>query len=295
MNAFTAEERASGIGSSDAAAVAGVSPYQTPYEAYLRKTGELPPQEETQAMRWGTYLEPIIADIYEEETGRKLMRPSPMYRHPGRPWAFASLDRVCQDDGRVVEIKTAGIHQADKWGQPGTDQIPDQYVIQVAHQLMVTDRDVADVAVLIAGTDFRIYTLARNEALEERLWEIEEEFWERVQLRMPPEPTWLHPSTPGLISSLYGVEDGLAVDLGEQELNLVGQYQSLSQEIGKAQALRDSVKAQLLGRMGPAGLARLPDGSHLTRKETFRKSYTVRETTWIDFRVRPPKKEKVLQ
>src|SRR6185437_1023395 len=61
--------RQSGIGSSEAATACGINPYDTPLSLYLRKIGQGEPIEETAAMRWGSRLEPVIADAYSEETG----------------------------------------------------------------------------------------------------------------------------------------------------------------------------------------------------------------------------------
>ena len=51
-------------------------------------------------------------------------------------------------------------------GEPGTDEIPDYYMTQVQHYLAVTGVKTADVAVLIGGNDFRIYTIEADEELQ---------------------------------------------------------------------------------------------------------------------------------
>jgi len=58
------------------------------------------------------------------------------------------------DSGRLVEIKTA--RSADGWGEAGTDEVPQEYLIQVQHYLAVTALPVADVAVLFGGQEFRL-------------------------------------------------------------------------------------------------------------------------------------------
>ncbi len=53
---------------SESAAVMGASPWMTPYQLWLAKTGR---QETvvTQAMQHGTDLEPLAREAYEEQTG----------------------------------------------------------------------------------------------------------------------------------------------------------------------------------------------------------------------------------
>ena len=59
--------RRQGIGSSDAAAAVGVSPYQSQLELWLIKTGrdqhlpKVDPNDEGSPLYWGTLLEPIVA------------------------------------------------------------------------------------------------------------------------------------------------------------------------------------------------------------------------------------------
>ena len=53
-------ERRKGIGGSDVAAIIGLSPWTTPLDIYEQKLGIALPSEETEAMYWGTALEPAI-------------------------------------------------------------------------------------------------------------------------------------------------------------------------------------------------------------------------------------------
>lgn len=87
----------------------------------------------------------------------------------------------------MVEFKTSS--KSDGWGEPGTDEIPDYYMTQVQHYLAVTGVKTADVAVLIGGNDFRIYTIEADEELQALLIERESEFWALVESRTPPDLT----------------------------------------------------------------------------------------------------------
>lgn len=102
------------------------------------------------------------------------------------PFMRANLDGIA-DDGRVVEFKTSS--KSDGWGEVGTDEIPDYYMTQVQHYLAVTGVKTADVAVLIGGNDFRIYTVEADEELQALLIERESEFWALVESRTPPDLT----------------------------------------------------------------------------------------------------------
>ncbi len=65
--------RNQGIGSSDSAAVVGLSPYKSPLELWMEKTGRKAPDDlsDNEAVFWGSTLEPVIAQVYGEKTGAK--------------------------------------------------------------------------------------------------------------------------------------------------------------------------------------------------------------------------------
>jgi len=181
--------RTTGIGGSDVAAILGLSKWQTPLQVYQEKRGEIEPQADNDAMRWGRYLEPVVRQAYADETGREVRVLDELVRHPANDFMIANLDGfVLPTDGprRVFEAKTA--RTGDGWGEPGTDQIPQPYLLQVQHYMAVTGFIVADVAVLIGGSDFRLYEVPADAELQQMLVDAEAEFWARVQAGEPPEP-----------------------------------------------------------------------------------------------------------
>ena len=177
--------RQTGIGGSDVAAILGLSKWRTPLSVYLEKRGESAPQDDNESMLWGRVLEPVIRQQYADRTGRAVRVPSELIRSAARPWMIANLDGMT-DCGRVVEIKTARTSMG--WGDPGTDEIPNDYLLQVQHYMAVTGFPVCDVAVLIGGSDFRMYEVPADLELHDMLAQAEAQFWETVQRGEPPAP-----------------------------------------------------------------------------------------------------------
>jgi putative phage-type endonuclease len=181
------EERRTGIGGSDAAAALGLSPWRTPFDLWIEKLGEGDPLPASEPMRWGKLLEPVIAAEYCRRTGRTIEPAPALIRHPTHPWMIGHIDgRVVDEPGRILEVKTAGIGIG--WGEPGTDEIPLQYLTQCHHYLIVSGAEAVDVAVLIGGQDFRLYTIRRDDDIAGSLFEQEYTFWQCVQDRVPPDP-----------------------------------------------------------------------------------------------------------
>jgi len=179
------DERRKGLGGSDAAPACGLSPWKTPYQLWLEKTGQTEgPQQDNDAMFWGRTLEPVIRQRYADVTGRTVIIPNEIIRHPKIDWMLANLDGLAEN--RVVEIKTA--RSPIGWGEPGSNEIPEIYMLQVQHYLTVTKLSLADVAVLIGGSDFRLYEIEADHELQELLIEKEAAFWKMVQDMIPPDP-----------------------------------------------------------------------------------------------------------
>lgn len=177
--------RLNGIGSSEIAAVVGLNPYRGPHDIYNEKRGIAAPFEGNEATEFGNRLESVILDWYEEQTGQKLDRTNVSRAHPDAPWMLATVDALAAD--RIVEAKTASWTQVDRWGETGTDQVPDEYLVQVAWQMAVLDVDRADIAVLL-DRSFRIYTVHRNMDLERQLIAKGRAFWhDNVLAGEPPE------------------------------------------------------------------------------------------------------------
>lgn len=181
------EQRAKGIGGSEVAAILGLSPWKTPYQVWQDKMGLSGKRDETPAMAWGTKLEPIIRQAYSDETGRIVRLPGHL-ADDDCPQMIGTVDGIAEDGeaSRVLEVKTAKF--AQEWGEPGTDEIPMVYILQVQQYMRITKLPLADVAVLIGGNDFRIYEVLADIELQDIMIEKIMAFWKLVESGEPPEP-----------------------------------------------------------------------------------------------------------
>lgn len=179
--------RKSGIGASEAAPIVlGKDRFgRTAVDVYSAKV--LDPREySTQAMSRGNFLEGGVLAWYEAETGEKIARRNVTLRSPTHEWMLATPDGLTVSD-RVVEAKTA--RHRDGWGEPGTDQIPLEYLIQTHHQMIVTELRVADVPVLFGGLEFALYRVEFDAELAEMIVRETGAFWrDHVLARVPPAP-----------------------------------------------------------------------------------------------------------
>lgn len=180
-------ERKNYLGGTDLAAICGLNPYRTALDVYLDKISDDISEETNAAMRWGTLLEDVVARAYSEDTGYIVnIEPNTIY-HPEHKFLGANIDRWVGNKEFVLECKTAGFTKAKEWGDSGTDQIPESYLVQVAYYAAICDVPKVDIAVLIGGQDFRIYTYNKNKDLEDKIIKIGINFWNNhIEKRIPP-------------------------------------------------------------------------------------------------------------
>lgn len=250
------EVRKNGIGGSDAAAAVGLSPYMSPLELWLIKTGRdaiLPkpdPNDTTAPVFWGSMLEPIVAASYTKQTGNKVRRVNAVLQHPTIPFMLANIDRevVGCRDVQLLECKTAGEFGARLW----RDGVPEYVQLQVQHQLAVTGRQAADVAVLICGQKLEVHRVVRDDELIARLIPLEAAFWRYVETDNPPPPDGsdsadralrcLYPSASGTVdftddrrlSSVFADLVAVRADIEARQQVEAQLRQSIAQAIGEA-------------------------------------------------------------
>jgi putative phage-type endonuclease len=182
------ETRLDGLGGSDAPVVLGVSPYRRPIELWREKVERIIPDGDSPLrLRIGNMIEPLVLDLYREQTGRKVRRTQATRWSKTWPFAFAHLDASVVGERRIVQVKTT--RSSDRWGDPGqgpTLGVPPDIYVQELHELAVSGADVADVAVLFGLGEFRVYELPRDDDAIRELMEAEREFWRDVQEKTEP-------------------------------------------------------------------------------------------------------------
>lgn len=192
--------RQNGLGGSDIASLLGFNPYKSKLDLYIEKTtpiDEAIQEEVSEAVRWGNLLEPVILSRYAEEVTDWYVGPNKKtFSHPNYNFLLATPDgfifRKRGNDINTlasggIEIKTAGYLKRKEWGPSNTQKIPFPYYLQICHYMLVTDLPVWEIAVLIGGNDFRIYSFDRDPSIEEQIIEESTKFWEEhIEKRIPP-------------------------------------------------------------------------------------------------------------
>lgn len=133
--------------------------------------------------------------------------------------------------------------------------------LQVLHQLAVTGKQAADVAVLVCGQELRIHRIERDEALIAQLIELEARFWRYVETDTAP-PADGSDSAAIALKALWPSDSGETLDLrGDLALSaafsdLVAVRATLAATALQEESLRQTIQQ----RMGDATVAAFDGG-----------------------------------
>ena len=264
--------RKGGIGSSDAASAVGLNPYKSQLQLWMEKTGrdgtlpKVDPNDQTSPMYWGAMLEPIVAAHYSKRTGYKVRRINAVLQHSQHPWMLANLDREVMGapDVQILECKTAGLNGSRLW----KEGVPEYIQLQVMHQLAVTGKQAADVAVLICGQDLQIHRIERDDSMIAKLIALERQFWRYVELDQQP-PADGSDSADIALRCLYPQDNGQTLDLTKDtEMSAaLSDLMAVRQLLTMNSQLEAQLKQRIQQRMGEATKA-LFDWGHVTWKRS---------------------------
>lgn len=267
--------RRSYIGGSDAAAVVGLNPYVSAYSLWCEKKGITPDFAGNLATAVGEYLEEFIAKRFEEETGKKVRRNNFCIFNEDYPWAMADIDRELVGEDAGLECKSTS---ALNLKQYKGGSFPAKFYVQCVHYLAVTGKQRWYLAVLIGNSDFKVFTIERQDVLEDidALMAAEKDFSVTMQGDTPPamdgsEATDAALRQQGLSADL---DEETVIDLTERE-ELLDQYFDLKTQSEDLAKQADAIKQQLMQDMTENVYARTP---------RYRISYKPQERKTFDWR-----------
>ena len=135
------------------------------------------------------------------------------------------------------------------------------------HQLAVTGKQAADVAVLLGGQELQIHRIERDEAMIAQLIALEQQFWGCVQNRIPPAVDGTD-SADRALRALFPRETEECKDFS-QDRSLSVLFEDYLDTRGQAERMKvkeDELKQQLQMAMGSAAKAQFETGFITWRK-----------------------------
>lgn len=176
------------VTASELAAVMGLDPYKTAGDVWAIKTGKVENDGGSDAAEWGHRIEPALLDWaagkLESSITRNVWKTSGVLG--------GTCDAIVDSCGVPLEAKTCGLMNFKalnmaEWGEDGTDEVPDRFLVQVHVQMIVTGTQYAYLAALLAGHGQRLYTIERHPALCDEIERRADAFWKCVTTDTPPD------------------------------------------------------------------------------------------------------------
>lgn len=248
-------ERRAYVGSSDVAAIMGMSKYANAYDVWLEKTGKLEPKELTsEAIDLGVMLEPIVVGWAEKMLG-PIEKDSTVleFKHDFLP-LVDHPDGLLRATGEPIEAKTAGLAGPlpPGWGREGTDEVPDPYVIQATVHMMCTKKAVCHLPAFLGGRGLNMYSIGFNDTLAAIIADKIQAFWKCVTTDTAPEG-WPTLETAKYIRRTPGKSIELSIDpvLAWKDLEAIAK---------EAKERAERAKAALFALLGDADMGQTEKG-----------------------------------
>jgi putative phage-type endonuclease len=238
------ELRSQHIGASDVAALFDMSPFTTLWQLWMEKSGKLPPEDlsDNKSVQAGTFLESGIANWAAHRWDMKIEKVVDYYTADDCPGMGASLD-FQTDGGHPVEIKWSA--HGDGWEYEG-DTItcaPDNYVLQVLHQMACTDAEYGWLIALIRNEPRRM-KVPRSEEIISKIKSHVAKFWDSV--RAGEEPPVDFDKDGDAVVRLLDFVPMSEVTLTTEHAHLFQTYLENAAIEKEAKAKKDAAKTELL-------------------------------------------------
>lgn len=234
------------IGGSDAASVIGLNPFMSRYALWAEKTGRMPPFEGNLATDVGTYLEEFIAKRFEKETGKKVRRENASIVNDAYPFAIANVDRVIVGEDAGLEIKSTSSLALSKFKN---GEYPARFYCQCVHYLAVTGKKRWYLAVLIGNTEFKVFTIERDEAEIAELMEAERAFWtDHVLADIPPEIDSQESTSKALVQVFPTADEDTEIDLSSLEDDIEDLFE-IKKQIKTLDGLKTKIENKIKAEM----------------------------------------------
>jgi putative phage-type endonuclease len=293
------EGRRGGIGGSEAAALYDASPWLTPYQLWLGKTGRCEPdttKSEPPHLYWGRVLEPSLRQAYAELLDRDIGPGVVNMTTPATGILLANTDGTItrggtiyvESDGEVAELEAPGdgvyegkvttLFRKAEWDE-GT---PLYYVVQCQHYLAVTGLQWASVGVFVQGDrdPLRARDMLRHQSFIDEHVERCNTWWDRHVKADTPPPVDGSARTAEMLRRTYaGTDPESIVRLDDAFAAKRGRMAAIEAAIKKLEAEKDQLRNEVMAAIGEAGAGELPDGSGWTWRSSTRRERVVAAST----------------
>ncbi|MHC4464318.1 MAG: YqaJ viral recombinase family protein [Planctomycetota bacterium] len=294
-----------GISGSRGAAILGLSQWATPVQVWLdimehRKPGfcvshgfKVPDPVEGAPLRWGLAFEEAVIQLALEFTREEgIYQREHLYRHPENDFITCHIDGMYGSsfnsdyNQRILhEGKTTNIRSfREKWGEPGSDRIPQEYQIQTQLQMMCAEAHMNIVSVLVFPQMvdeweklditpdiidcnkwavalaemgyFHQYKINADPGLQEIMLITFKEWWEEYVMGETPPPAKTYDDIRRLVIAPKGT-----IVATENVARMSAEYKQINDELSRLKKRKDQLKTMICSHMSEQSDVPIDDDS----------------------------------
>ena len=238
------ELRSQHIGGSDVAALFGLSPYSSLWQLWMEKSGKLSPEDISgnKSVQAGTFLESGIANWAAHRWSMDVTKVNDYFTVDDCPGMGASFDYITGNQA-PVEIKWSA--RGYGWSYNGEEilEAPENYLLQVQHQLACTTSDHAWLIALIDDEPRRM-KIPRNDNIIDAIKHQITMFWQSIADGKEPDPDYA--TDVAAITKLMGTLPKSDVILDDADAPLFADYKAAKEDEKAASVRADEAKGALL-------------------------------------------------
>lgn len=272
---------------SEAAAACGVDPFRSPVQLWSEKLGLSVPREDSEAMRWGTLLQPLIAEEVEQRGYAVMPAPKDVVTNDDYPFLSDHPDGLCyrpddepRFDGGVLEIKTTSPWRREEWAD---DQIPPHVYVQGMVYLMLTERRWCLAACLIGGQRLFVREFEYDPEMAGVIADRTKAFLRCVEEQVPPPPRH---DDGDVLSRLYPEGTGEVIELTADHYRAAVEYEKLRAQEKEVGEQKDALGNQLRVALGSASAGVFEGRRVVSLTDVQRKGYSVEPKRYRQLRVK---------
>lgn len=179
------------IGSSDIAAIIGLSPFKTAYELWEEKTADTWEESDNPILRRGRRAEPFLLETLKSEFDVWVLEANARATEPDYPFLQAESDftyAINGDKSQIGhgEIKSVGFNRGE-WGEAGSQDVPPYYLAQTMFAMACNGYREATIWGCFGFDDIRPYRFDFDREAGEALISAAVNFWKNhVIPKVPP-------------------------------------------------------------------------------------------------------------
>jgi len=246
--------RKSGIGASDSPNILDLTNWGSALSVYLDKIGEGEEFEQTERMEIGLDIEEVIVKIFKKRTKKQVYRIFKEIWNKDHLYLFATPDGRIIGENAGIECKNIGIYKKEEWEEERDGKtigkIPDKYMIQCQHSMLVTGYDKWYLAALFGGNKFEIREAIRDQELIDIFLPKLYSFWHDNVLNRVPPPAQSNDGSILIGKFPEGVEEEPPLKLGPEAQDLVNQYKNASELEKKYKKQKEEASNRLKQKLG---------------------------------------------